>query len=426
MLAASLRTTARRQAACSSRSLRFSTSTLVRDASKPQQIDPMTGEVMGLSTLDASSLKVTKTQQPKTVPPSSSLVFGQNFSDHMLSVPWNAQTGWAPPHIHPYGPLHLDPSSVIFHYAPSLFEGMKAYKDVNGGIRLFRPDMNMKRLNVSADRIALPAVDGEQLTTLIKKLVSLDKHWIPADPGHSLYIRPTLIGTQQALGVFPTTEALLFVICSPVGPYYRSGFKPVALEADPSKVRAWPGGTGQYKLGLNYAPGIKMQVEAAKSGYQQNLWLFGEEHWLTEVGTMNMFVVIKNKDGATELITPPLNGMILPGVTRASILELARDHLAGKFPIDGLPSDLIVSEREINMAEVVEAEKSGCLLEMFGAGTAAIVSPVERLGYMGRDIRIPTSEEGVGPIAKVMLNTITGIQLGKIEHPWSVVVDENI
>ena len=385
----------------------------------------MTGEAMGQPGLDAKSLQITKTQNAKQIPPSSSLVFGQNFSDHMLSATWNAQSGWAPPHIHPYGPLSLDPSSVIFHYAPSLFEGMKAYKDVNGKVRLFRPDMNMKRLNVSADRIALPSVDGAQLTELIKQLVKLDQHWIPSEPGHSLYIRPSLIGTQQALGVFPTTEALLFVICSPVGPYYRTGFKPVALEADPSNVRAWPGGTGQYKIGGNYAPGIKPQIAAAARGYQQNLWLYGKENWLTEVGTMNMFIALRTKKGATELVTPPLNGMILPGVTRDSILALARDHVSGKMNIDGLPSsnEFIVSEREISMNEIIEAEEAGQLLEIFGSGTAAVVSPVNKIGFKGKDIHIPVLEEGVGPIAKAMLDTITGIQLGRIEHEWSVVVD---
>ncbi len=269
-------------------------------------------------------------------------------------------------------------------------------------------------------------VDGEQLISLIKKLISLDKSWIPSEPGHSLYIRPALVGTQAALGVFPTTEALLFVICSPVGPYYKSGFAPVALEADPAKVRAWPGGTGNVKIGGNYAPGIMPQVDAAKRGYQQNLWLFGDEHWLTEVGTMNMFIVLKTKDGKTELVTPPLNGMILPGVTRDSVLGLARDHISGKFPINGLPSDLVVSEREINMAEVQEASKDGRLLEMFGSGTAAVVSPVNKIGFKGQDIPIPVGESGIGPIAKIMLDTVTGIQLGKIEHPWSVLVDESV
>ncbi|KAN0062868.1 branched-chain-amino-acid transaminase bat2 [Thecaphora frezii] len=387
-------------------------------------LDPMTGEVTGLAKLDASAVVIERTNAPRSPPPSQSLVFGATFSDHMVTVPWNSANGWAAPKIHPYAPFQLDPSAVIFHYAPSLFEGMKAYKDVNGRVRLFRPDMNMKRMNSSAARIALPTFDGEELIALIKKLVALDKAWIPSEPGHSLYIRPAMIGTEAALGVHPTKDALLFVITSPVGPYYKTGFKPVALEADPSKVRAWPGGTGHFKLGGNYAPGILPQLEAAKRGYQQNLWLFGEEELLTEVGTMNLMVVKKMQDGGVELITPPLNGMILPGVTRDSILAIARDHVSGKHKLDTLPSNLVVSEREISMKEVIAASEDGTLLEIFGAGTAAIVSPVDRIGYKGRDIHVPVTEGGSGPIAKAMLERMSDIQLGRVEHEWSVLVDD--
>lgn len=217
---------------------------------------------------------------------------------------------------------------------------------------------------------------------------------------------------------------LLFVITSPVGPYYKTGFKPVSLSADPSQVRAWPGGVGQYKLGANYAPGIKPQMQAATKGYHQNLWLFGDEAWLTEVGTMNLFVVVKGQDGVTELVTPPLNGMILPGVTRDSILSLARGHASGSAPIAGLPKQLRVFEREMNMAEVMAHSDRGSLLEMFGAGTAAVVSPVERVGYKGRDIMIPTGEGGAGNVAKAMLGEIDAIQRGeRASHPWSVLVD---
>lgn len=385
----------------------------------------MTGELAPspLSALDASKLEIERTQTPGSPPPSESLVFGQSFSDHMLAVPWNSATGWGTPKIKPYAPLTLDPSSVIFHYAPSLFEGMKAYKDRDDRVRLFRPDMNMRRMNLSADRLVLPTFDGGELTTLIKKLVALDSNWVPSAPGHSMYIRPTLIGTQAALGVNQTSDALLFVITSPVGPYYKTGFKPVSLEADPDKVRAWPGGTGQYKLGGNYAPGIKPQMEAATRGYHQNLWLFGEGQWLTEVGTMNLFVVLKGKDGVAELVTPPLNGMILPGVTRDSILSLARGHANGHAKIPGLPEKLRVTEREMSIHELQEHADSGALTEMFGAGTAAVVSPVERVGYKGRDIMVPTGKGGAGDVAQAMLKEIDAIQRGEKEHPWSVLVE---
>lgn len=388
------------------------------------KIDPMTGEraPSPLQALDASQLQITKIEKAGTPPPSEKLIFGHSFSDHMLTIPWNSLTGWGTPKITPYAPLTLDPSSVIFHYAPSLFEGMKAYKDANNQVRLFRPDMNMRRMNTSADRLVLPTFDAGELTTLIKKLVALDSDWVPSAPGHSLYIRPTLIGTQAALGVNQTSDALLFVITSPVGPYYPTGFKPVSLEADPTKVRAWPGGTGQYKLGGNYAPGIKPQMEAATRGYHQNLWLFGDEGYLTEVGTMNLFVVLKGEDGVTELVTPPLNGMILPGVTRDSILALARGHAHGSAKVPGLPDKLRVVEREMTIHEFQALSDKGTVQEVFGAGTAAVVSPVERVGYKGRDIHIPTGPQGAGPMALAMLKEIDLIQRGGKEHPWSVPV----
>lgn len=383
-----------------------------------------------LAPLDASRLKVETNPNPRTPPPSNQLVFGKTFTNHMLTVPWDATNGWGQPRIHAYSPLTLDPSAVIFHYAPSLFEGLKAYRDPKGEIRLFRPDMNMTRMNRSAHRISLPVrarltqqFDDKELVKLLKKLVDIDSDWVPKEDGYSLYIRPTLIGTQATLGVNASTEALLYVILSPVGPYYSSGVKPVALEANPSRVRAWPGGTGDAKLGANYGPGTLPQTEAAKRGYQQNLWLFGDEHYLTEVGTMNMFVVLKENDGSFEVVTPPLNGMILPGVTRDSVLQLLRDHESGKSPLANLPK-IRVSEREIKMQELIDAASQNKLVEMFGSGTAAVISPVDRIGYMGKDIHVPVTESGFGPVADVMLSTMSAIQWGKIDHPWSVPVKE--
>lgn len=312
--------TSSRSSACALRLPKAALQNQIRSkSSSALQSDPMTGEATGYNDIDASALILEASNTLKKPPPSSTLIFGRSFSDHMISIPWNSASGWAAPRIHPYSPIQLDPSAMVFHYAPCLFEGMKAYKDINGRVRLFRPDMNMARMNISAQRIALPvsssnqsnrdmsltertlfpiqSFSGKDLTKVIAKLVSVDAGWIPSEPGYSLYLRPTMIGTEPALGVHPTAEALLFVITSPVGPYYKTGFKPVALEADRNKVRAWPGGTGQFKLGGNYAPGIKLQMGAATRGYQQNLWLFGEEDWLTEVGTMNLFVALKNEKG---------------------------------------------------------------------------------------------------------------------------------
>ncbi|KAF5314092.1 hypothetical protein D9611_006913 [Ephemerocybe angulata] len=335
-------------------------------------------------------------------------------TDHMLTIPWNVVSGWGVPKIQPYGPLALDPSCTVLHYAQTIFEGMKAYRHDNGKVTLFRPDMNMKRMNTSAARIALPTFDGEALLEIIKQLIRIDKDWIPKEPGHSLYVRPTLIGTQKAVGVGPPSDALLFVILSPVGPYYPKGFKPVSLYGTTEYVRATPGGTGAFKLGVNYAPGILPQKQAAELGYAQNLWLHGPEHYLTEVGTMNMFVVFKKEDGTFELVTPPLDGMILPGVTRDSVLSLARQH------VPGLPEKLVVSERPVTMAEVKEASEKGRLVEMFGAGTAAVISPVDRIGYLGEDVHVPTGPDGMGPVSRPIWKELVGRQTGEIKSDWSV------
>ncbi|KAJ7462624.1 branched-chain amino acid aminotransferase II [Mycena galericulata] len=372
----------------------------------------MTGELMpSTPDIQPNRLEITRNANPATPPPSNTLVFGRTFTDHMLTIPWDAISGWGTPHIKPYGPLQLEPSATVLHYAQTLFEGMKAYRDETGKITLFRPDMNMKRMNNSARRIALPTFNGGALLELIKQLIHIDKHWVPQEPGHSLYVRPTLIGTHKALGVGPPNEALLFVILSPVGPYFASGFKPVALHGTTEFTRAAPGGTGAYKLGVNYAPSVVPQKSAAALGYSQNLWLHGEDHNLTEVGTMNMFVVFTTEDGSTELVTPPLDGMILPGVTRDSVLTLAREHASGKNRLVGLTDKLIVSERR--------AAAAGRLVEMFGAGTAVVISPVNRIGYMGEDVLIPTGPDGMGPVSRPIWTELVGRQWGKIPSEWS-------
>merc|ERR1712144_35592 len=315
--------------------------------------------------IDPSKLTITKTTTPKELLPANELVFGRTFTDHMLSLEWTASTGWLPPRITPYQNLSLDPASCVFHYAFECFEGMKAYKDSAGRVRLFRP---------------------------------------------------TKIGTQRTLGVGPPGSALLYVIASPVGPYYPTGFKAVSLEATDYAVRAWPGGVGDKKLGANYAPCILPQLEAAKRGFHQNLWLFGEEEYVTEVGTMNMFVAIKNKEtGQKELLTAPLDGTILEGVTRDSVLSLAREKLA--------PEGWIITERKYTMPELSEAANEGRLLEAFGAGTAAIVSPVRNISWRGNLVDCGLKpEEEAGEIALRMKEWIEARQYGDEEHEWSYVV----
>ncbi|KAF9260321.1 branched-chain amino acid aminotransferase II [Marasmius fiardii PR-910] len=384
----------------------------------------MTGERVALPDIQPGRLLITKNQNPTPPPPSKTLVFGGTFTDHMLTIPWDAINGWGQPNIKPYGPLQLDPSTTVLHYAQTLFEGLKAYRDVTGKITLFRPHMNMERMNKSAQRLALPEFDGDALLELIKELVRLDKHWVPKEPGHSLYIRPVLIATQKFIGVAPPSEALLFVICCPVGPYYPNGFKPIALYGTTEYIRAAPGGTGAYKLGVNYGPTLFPQRQVEKTGYVQNLWLHGPEHYLTEVGVMNMFVVLRKDSGEYELITPPLDGMILPGVTRDSVLTLAREHIAGVTRVPNLPENLVVSERPISIKEVKEASAANKLVELFGAGTAAVITPVDRIGYLGEDLHIPTGKDGMGPISRPIWTELVGRQTGAIPSEWSVVVSE--
>ncbi|KAJ5813920.1 uncharacterized protein N7503_000670 [Penicillium pulvis] len=369
-----------------------------------------------LASLDASKLTVTKTQTPKELTPNKDLVFGKTFTDHMISIEWTAEDGWHTPRIVPYQNLSLDPSTCVFHYAFECFEGMKAYKDKTGGTRLFRPNKNMERLNKSSARIALPKFDGDELVKLIGEFVKLEDRFIPDARGYSLYLRPTMIGTQKTLGVGPPGSALLFVIASPVGPYYPTGFKAISLEATDYAVRAWPGGVGDKKLGANYAPCILPQLEAASRGFQQNLWLFGEEEYVTEVGTMNLFIALKNKEtGKKELITAPLDGTILEGVTRDSVLALARERLE--------PQGWVISERKIRMSDVAEAAEEGRMIEVFGAGTAAIVSPVRNISYRGKLVDCGLKkEEEAGEIALQMKNWIESIQHGDEVHEWSHVV----
>ena len=271
---------------------------------------------------------------------------------------------------------------------------------------MFRPEMNMDRLNKSAARLALPEFNHEELLQCIKQLVRLEKDWIPEGRGYSLYIRPTMIATNECIGISQPDRALLYVICSPVGPYFQSsGFSAVKLLAEDSFVRAWPGGTGEYKIGANYGPTILPQRLAMARDCQQILWLLGPEHEITEIGSMNCFILLRDSRGNLELVTPPLdNGTILPGVTRASILELLRSE--GQFK---------VSERSINMAELLEAHGQGRIVEMFGSGTAAIVSPIKCINYHGKDYEIPLNpqkpEKQAGPLAERLFQTITQIQV---------------
>ncbi|KAJ1515551.1 branched-chain-amino-acid aminotransferase [Coelomomyces lativittatus] len=333
----------------------------------------------------------------------------------MLTIHWDLKEGWHAPRIHPYEKLVLDPSASVFHYGMECFEGMKAYKDREGKLRLFRPEMNINRFFQSAQRLSLPTFDKKELLNCIKELVKLESKWVPMEKGYSLYIRPTLIGTQPTLGVGPSGQAQLFVITSPVGPYFPTGFKAVTLLAEEKYVRAWPGGTGANKVGANYAPTILPQLHANALGYQQLLWLFGESHDITEIGTMNCFVYWTNKDGIKELVTPALDGTILPGVTRDSILKLTKQW-----------NEFRVTERKISIHEVIEACQENRLHEMFGAGTACIVCPIKGFVYSDKNFDVPLDPEDpskeAGPLARRLNQTILSIQYGETPNPWSVVL----
>eukprot|EP00523_Entomoneis_sp_CCMP467_P002853 CAMPEP_0168743564 /NCGR_PEP_ID=MMETSP0724-20121128/13642_1 /TAXON_ID=265536 /ORGANISM="Amphiprora sp., Strain CCMP467" /LENGTH=394 /DNA_ID=CAMNT_0008791199 /DNA_START=52 /DNA_END=1236 /DNA_ORIENTATION=- len=346
-------------------------------------------------------------------PPQEELQFGTTLSDHMLVVEFE-NGKWSVPKIVPQGNLSLSPAASCLHYGLQCFEGMKAYKALtDNSLRLFRPDMNMKRLQNSMKRLSMPGADFDTraLTECIAELVRVDERWIPQGEGYSLYLRPTVIATHPFLGLAAPTSLLLYVITSPVGPYYKTGFQPVKLTADTHYVRAWPGGTGDAKVGGNYAPTMKPQAMAVDQGYSQVLWLFGPNDEITEVGAMNVFFYIINKETQRpELITAPLDrGDILPGVTRDSILHLARNWN---------DLDIEVSERWLTMAELQQAAQDGRLLEAFGAGTAAVVTPISGIQYKGEDIDIPAT----GKLTQRIWNEITSIQYGTMEgpHGWSV------
>ncbi|XP_030195603.1 branched-chain-amino-acid aminotransferase, mitochondrial isoform X2 [Gadus morhua] len=329
----------------------------------------------------------------------------------MLTIDWSDKDGWEAPQIKPFQNLSLHPASSALHYSIELFEGMKAFRGVDDRIRLFRPMHNMERMHRSAERSCLPLFDKAELLECIRKLVEVDQEWVPYSLDASLYIRPTFIGVEPSLGVSRAGKAMLFVIVGPVGPYFATGsFNPVSLLADPSFVRAWRGGVGAYKMGGNYGPTIAVQNVALQKGCQQVLWLYGEQEEITEVGTMNLFIYWTAENGEKELITPPLDGIILPGVTRQSLLDLSRAW--GEFK---------VTERRMDMKELLGALDAGRVLEVFGAGTACVVCPVGSLLYKDKTYQIPTMQNGPD-LAKRFYKELTDMQYGRKQSDWAPLV----
>ncbi|XP_030767374.1 branched-chain-amino-acid aminotransferase, cytosolic [Sitophilus oryzae] len=350
--------------------------------------------------------------QLRAKPDVADLKFGHVFTDHMMKVFYHKKLGgWQKPVIIPFENISLHPAAKVLHYAVELFEGMKAYRGVDDKVRLFRPDLNMKRMNRSAQSSGLPTFQEEEMIECIKRLIQVDEEWVPHSEASSLYIRPTFIGIDGTLGVHQSDSALLYTILCPVGGYFEGTKESVSLLADPSYVRAWPGGSGDKKVGSNYGPTIRAQKKANQKGLQQVLWLYGPDHQITEVGTMNIFLFYKDEFGVKRLATPPLTGLILPGVIRQSILQLCEQW--GEF---------VIEQRTITMAEVINLQLSDRLLEMFGSGTAAIVSPISSIEYLGQTIQIPTTEHQ-NPLYRRVREELKAIQYGHIDHPWAPKID---
>lgn len=353
-------------------------------------------------------IRIERTTSPKEKPADSSkLGFGNIFTDHMFLMNYDEGQGWHSPRIVPYGPISLDPAAMCLHYGQEVFEGMKAYRTPEGRVVLFRPDRNMARLNVSNDRLCIPAIDESFAVEAVKKLVSLDKDWIPSGKDTSLYIRPFIIAVDPHVGVHPAHHLLFIIILSPVGPYYPEGLDPVKIYVERQYVRAVRGGMGFTKTAGNYAASLKAQAVAEEKGYTQVLWLDGvERKYIEEVGTMNVFFKING-----EIITPSLEGSILGGITRMSCIEMLRSW--------GYP----VTERRLALDEVLQAAADGTLEEAFGTGTAAVISPIGEL--IVDDKAICIHDNRIGEVAQRLYDSLTGIQNGRLPDPfgWVVPVD---
>jgi branched-chain amino acid aminotransferase len=349
-------------------------------------------------------LSTTRSENLKPKPDDANLGFGALFSDHMFNMDYSLDDGWHAARIEPYGSIEMDPATMFLHYGQGVFEGLKAYRTDAGQIQLFRPQENLKRLNRSCRRLCIPEVDEDFALQSLKQLVALEKDWVPGAPETSLYIRPTIIAMDPFLGVRAAHTYRYFIILSPVGAYYPEGFNPIKILVTSDYVRAVRGGVGEAKTPGNYAASLLAGERAHEAGYTQVLWLDGvEQKYLEEVGSMNIFFVIDD-----EIITPELNGSILPGVTRKSVIALAR-HWNEK-----------VTERQISIDELIDAHTSGRLKEVFGAGTAAVISPVGEIKYGDQVITI--NDNRTGPVAQKYYNAITDIQYGKAEDPLGWVV----
>lgn len=349
-------------------------------------------------------LKKVEPEKLKEKPDQENLGFGKAFTDHMFLMKWNYENGWHDAEICPYQNFSLDPAAMVFHYGQAIFEGLKAYKDEESQVYLFRPQDNLERMNESAVRMCMPRIPVDKVLKALKALLYLDKDWVPTKEGTTLYIRPTMVATEPMLGLKPSSEYYFYIIMCPVGAYYPEGFNPTKIFVTDKYVRAVKGGVGYAKTCGNYAASLMASEEAKKEGYTQVLWLDGvERKYIEEVGTSNIFFLIND-----ELITPPLNGSILGGITRDSVLKLAESW------------DIKIIERQVAIDEIVAASKDGSLKEVFGTGTAAVISPVGELKYQGEDIVV--NGGAAGELSRRLFDELQAIQNGQGEDPFKWVV----
>ena len=345
-------------------------------------------------------LTIEKTKEPKEMPAESELGFGKFFTDHRLIVEWEASKGWYDAKIVPFGRISLHPASTVLHYGAEIFEGLKAYRREDGGIQLFRPMENVKRMNRSAERMSLPTMDEEEMLSLIEAFVKLEERFVPKSFGTSLYLRPFLFGNDECLGVHAVHRATFMLIASPSGSYYKEGINPVGIMIESEDVRTVRGGTGYAKCGGNYAASTRAGERAAQKGYSQVLWLDGvERKYIEEVGAMNVMFKIGGK-----IVTPKLTGSILPGITRKSCIEVLQKE------------GYEVEERLFSLEELVASLEAGTLEEAWGTGTAAVVSPIGKLAIGDKEYVVGGGK--IGQITKQLYDTLTGIQWGKRPDPF--------
>lgn len=351
-------------------------------------------------------IKIEKTKNPKKKPgENEEIEFGTIFTDHMFIMDYERGKGWINPRIEEYKDLVISPAAMVFHYGQTMFEGMKAYKTDEGKTVLFRPDKNIERANNSNRRLCIPTIPNEDFLQAVKEIVKVDEDWIPRKKGSALYIRPYIIATEPALHVNPSSKYKFIIILSPVGAYYKEGLNPVKIWVEDEYVRAVRGGIGEAKTGGNYAASLFSQEKAHEAGYSQVLWLDGIEHkYIEEVGAMNIFFKINGK-----VVTPMLNGSILPGVTRNSVIEVCKSW------------GYTVEERRVSAEEIYKAAKDGSLEEVFGSGTAAVISPVGTLKFEDEVFEINNNQ--IGEVSQKLYDTITGIQTGRVEDKFNWIVE---